>query len=342
VARRQTPIEVDAPGQDSFLDVVANLVGILIILIMVVGVRAKGEYSKSSAEPETSRTNAGAAHDSLQAARQEFDNVSANVHDIERQLDGLQHTLAARKAERDHLNVLLEAANRDLAQFKSQLDEQSQRKLELAARIQEMSQRLRELKQKEESLTAENETPTELAHLPTPMAQTVFGRERHFRLSGGKLVYVPLNELTEQLRSEAHKSAWKLKDVAQITETIGPVQGFNLQYTLAHTVVAHPTGGGTVVRQFAELKHFVLLPVTEDLGETLEEALAEGSQFQQSLATMDPQDVVITVWTYPDSFAEFRRLKSWLFDRGYSTAARPLPSGQPITGSPQGSRSAAQ
>ena len=29
------------PGQDSFLDIVANLVGILIILVMVVGVRAK-------------------------------------------------------------------------------------------------------------------------------------------------------------------------------------------------------------------------------------------------------------------------------------------------------------
>ena len=122
--------------------------------------------------------------------------------------------------EHPHRHALLRAsgpaANRDLAQFKSQLDEQSQRKLELAARIQEMSLRLRELEQKEESLAAENETPIELEHLPTPMAQTVFGRERHFRLSGGKLVYVPLNELTEQLRSEAHKNAWKLKDVSTI------------------------------------------------------------------------------------------------------------------------------
>jgi hypothetical protein len=36
-------IEVDEPttqGQDSFLEVVANMVGIMILLVMVVGVRA--------------------------------------------------------------------------------------------------------------------------------------------------------------------------------------------------------------------------------------------------------------------------------------------------------------
>ena len=32
------------PGQDSFLDVAANLVGILIILVMVVGAHAKNSF----------------------------------------------------------------------------------------------------------------------------------------------------------------------------------------------------------------------------------------------------------------------------------------------------------
>ncbi len=35
---RHSPSE---PGQDSFLDIVANLVGILIILVMIVGAQAK-------------------------------------------------------------------------------------------------------------------------------------------------------------------------------------------------------------------------------------------------------------------------------------------------------------
>ena len=41
MARRPRNSDAEAPGQDSFLDIVANLVGILIILVMVVGARAK-------------------------------------------------------------------------------------------------------------------------------------------------------------------------------------------------------------------------------------------------------------------------------------------------------------
>ncbi|MFP6620974.1 MAG: hypothetical protein VB877_16645, partial [Pirellulaceae bacterium] len=39
--RRTPPRVTEDPGQDSFLDIVANLVGILIILVMVVAVRAR-------------------------------------------------------------------------------------------------------------------------------------------------------------------------------------------------------------------------------------------------------------------------------------------------------------
>jgi hypothetical protein len=46
--------------------------------------------------------------------------------------------------------------------------------------------------------------------------------------------------------------------------------------------------------------------------------------------------------TYPESFGDFRTLKKALFDLGYTTAARPLPPGILIGGSPNGSRSAAQ
>ena len=41
MSRRAKAISADAPGQDSFLDVVANLVGIFLILIIIVGSQAK-------------------------------------------------------------------------------------------------------------------------------------------------------------------------------------------------------------------------------------------------------------------------------------------------------------
>ncbi len=40
--RRRGLREPEGSGEDSFLDIVANLVGILVILITVIGVRARG------------------------------------------------------------------------------------------------------------------------------------------------------------------------------------------------------------------------------------------------------------------------------------------------------------
>ena len=41
--------DTESPGHDSFLDIVANMVGILIILVMVVGVRTFRDNEKGAA-----------------------------------------------------------------------------------------------------------------------------------------------------------------------------------------------------------------------------------------------------------------------------------------------------
>ncbi len=187
-------------------------------------------------------------------------------------------------------------------------------------------------------MEADGDRPIELEHLPTPLAKTVFGHEEHFRLKGGRLVYVPLNELTLMLKDELPQKVWRLKEVPQFTETIGPVQGIHSRYTMMRRDVAATTPAGTVVRQLAELDQFIV-PLSEEIGEPLNEALDDNSQFGQLLETLRPA-TVITVWTYPDSYRQFRDLKKWLYQRGFASAARPLPEDQPITGSPHGSRSA--
>ena len=175
--------------------------------------------------------------------------------------------------------------------------------------------------------------PNVIEHLPTPMARTVFGRELHLRLQGGRLAYVPWDELVERLKQDAPNQAWKLKESPRITETIGPIHGFRMKYTLRQA---------DEVQRYAELDHFVLVPVQDDVGDPLEVALREDSQLQSILSHYDPDRTTVTVWVYPDSYGHFRHLKSELFRRGYAAAGRPLPDGHPIGGSPEGSRSAAQ
>ncbi len=186
------------------------------------------------------------------------------------------------------------------------------------------------------------ETPGIIEHLPTPLAKTVFGKELHLRLQNGKITYVPLNELVEKLKEDAPKNAWKLKDASEITEVLGPMDGFRMKYTLIKTEKIVQTSGGAGRGTVVQLEKFILVPVTEDLGEPLDLALQNSSGLRSLLKEFPPERSTVTVWVYPESFQEFRKLKAALFRLGYSTAARPLPDGHPIGGSPDGSQSAAQ
>jgi hypothetical protein len=338
--RRGKPSNDPAGGEDSFLDVVTNLVGILVILVMVIGIRSKDAYVESQQpEPAPQDARQVAARDQTRVAHH---NLEANVHEVQQQIDQLEMLVEARQNERHQLQVLMAAARRELDERRQSLDERQQRQVAAAAEAGELEYELARLDAQRRSLEKQGDRPIELEHLPTPLARTVFGHEEHFRLKAGRLVYVPLNELTEMLKSEIPHKVWRLKETPRITETLGPVQGFHLRYTMQRTTVEQPTPAGAVVRQMAELEQFVLIPISDEMGETVDQALRGGSQFTQLLETLRPGATVITVWTYPDSFHEFRQIKKWLFDRGFSTAARPLPDGQPISGSPQGSRSAAQ
>ena len=57
---------------------------------------------------------------------------------------------------------------------------------------------------------------------------------------------------------------------------------------------------------------------------------------------ISPSRATITLWIYPDSFGLHRRIRNDLVERGFSVAARPLPEGLAIRGSPLGTQSAAQ
>jgi hypothetical protein len=324
------------------LDIVANLVGILVILITVIGVRAQDAWVESSQDKTTNTQPVSTPPPPIAAAQLELQNLTRDVNEIQQQSARLRQLTENRGRERQRLQVLVTAARRELDTQQEQLGAEQRRQLQLDREFRELAAELAELTDQKQTLEQVRRQPIVLEHVPTPLAETVFGTEEHYRLKNGRLAYVPLNALTEMLRREAPRSADRLRNVPQITETIGPIQGFHLQYTLRRRSVAQLTKGGATVRQIAELERFVLLPVSEKFGEPFDAALSPDSQFRQQLAAYRPGETVITVWTYPDSFREFSRLKRWLFDQGFSTAARPLPADQPISGSPSGSRSAAQ
>lgn len=334
--RRRARNSDNAPGQDSFLDIVANLVGILIILIMVVGVRAKDAMLAVPASPESDQPV------DVETPRAAARAVRADINQLQQKLARQQLEIAYRERERDNILVMITAADQEIAQQRDQLDDAAREAFDAESAVSAAERELEDLKRSHQVVENMAAPVSVIQHLPTPMAKTVFGKELHFRLLGGKLTYVPWNEMIAKLKAEAPEKVWKLKDAPRITEVVGPIQGFRLQYTLKRVDFSIETRVGTAVQQGVQLEVARFIPVSDDLGQPLDVALAAGSQIRSLFDSHDPRHTTVTVWVYPDSFNEFRSFKERLFRLGFLTAGRPLRDGDLISGSPEGARSAAQ
>ena len=88
--RPRTVEEVGGDGQDSFLDVVSNLVGVLIILVMVAGTRARN-VAADAANDKTAVASASenAANDAYAAAVKTLDEARQNVVRLQNETEDL-------------------------------------------------------------------------------------------------------------------------------------------------------------------------------------------------------------------------------------------------------------
>lgn len=354
----------EAIGTDAFLDIVANLVGILLIFLMVIGVRMEdaSQATKPTVPDVASVEAAELASKPLPKmpvplmlpeievpdatdARLEYSKLTAGIRRADAEAVELAQQMKLQKLDRDNLMLAITKAKTTLDERRASLGSAQRNNVKTDLALQQAREEYDSVLGQLEAVRGANENiqPEVLKHVTTPIAKTVFVREEHFRLKDGRLLYVPLNELTNRLKQDAPKKVWKLKSSRQTTESLGPQDGFEMRYTLRRNRVPFRTESGiSAVRELVELDRFVMVPVGIARGETIEEAIASTSSFRSRVEKWSPRDTIITVWTYPDSFAEFRKLKNELYEWGYLTAARPLPQGQLISGSPQGTRSAAQ
>lgn len=323
---------------DSFLDVVTNIVGILIILVVVAGLRAQ------KAPVDTSLLKAAAASPArvaLERERASEKSVEADVYRVAQQIVAVEREAAARAGQRDQLATLANLLERKIHQQREQLDSKARADFDRQRQLSDARQRLAELQAARAQVDGAEPESVVIENHPTPLGKTVDQEEAHFQLRGGRIAYIPLERLLERFKSDVRSKMYKLLELPEISDTVGPEGGFRLRYTMERREVSLEsqikTGRGT----YAQLKQWTLIPVSGELGESIDAALGEGSAFRQTLASLDAKTTV-TLWVYPDSFAEFRRLRKDLYDRKIACAARPLPDGAPIGGSPDGSKSASE
>jgi len=337
--RRPQEENTSEPGHDSFLDIVANIVGILIILVIVTGLRVRDATAQAASADEGLETEVAALEDERATAgslRRDVLAAAARIQDLTRRR-------MLRQEERDGLATVVAAWEHKIRAYRDQLDAAAQAAYDLRLTLTEATARLEELRRDLSAAQAAETPAIRIESLPTPLSKPVDGEEAHFQLRGGRVAFIPLKTLLDEFKDDARRKAPKLLHQTELTDTVGPSGGFRLRYTLVRREINDETSIATGrAGMFATLKKWTLIPGSGRLGEPVDEALQPNSRFQAALADFRPDRTTITIWTYPDTFAEFRRLKRVLYDRGFLTAARPLPFDVPIGGSPQGSKSAAE
>lgn len=329
-------------GYDSFLDIVTNIVGILIILVMVVGVRAS---KLPPASPQTKNFPDHDARDLEELRRQKdvLESLRMDVLQIHETIRQVELDRAAREFERRNLAGLVAQLGKSLEERAARVSDRERERIALQGRLAESRNRAEQLRRELEASTNINtDHVVTLVNYPTPLSVPADGEELHFQIRNGRVAYIPLERLLKELVGDARQKIYRLLEVPEVSGTVGPLGGYRLQYVLVrrNVQVEDRTGEG-VNGAMVQLKRWVLQPIA-DVGDPSDKALEETSEFRRRLAGYQPEKTIVTIWCYPDGFADFRRLRDFLHQQGFSVAGRPLPNGYPITGSPSGSKSAAQ
>jgi hypothetical protein len=198
--------------------------------------------------------------------------------------------------------------------------------------------------QKKSELSQAPEPNTEiLRHDMTPVSKLTQEDEIHFMVMNDHVAEVPIELLSKELeRQIKSRRDWLLKS-NQHTGEVGPIRGFRMQYTVEKqqlSTLDQLRSGSNMVR--IAVTRYVLIPDVDSLlMETYPQAAGSTSRFLIAVRSASP-GTTCTFWVYPESFETYQKLKQLVHQSNLRVAGRPLPTGMPITGSPTGSRSAAQ
>jgi hypothetical protein len=320
-------------GQDSFLDVVTNIVGILIILVMVVGARVHKvvlhAVTESAASPHAElEAEVDGLAGTLTSAESEVEELQTQTQLVEAAIDGAS-------SARLRLATEVSAAKLEVDRRRQAADAAKVAAAERAARRAELEEAIRTCALETEAVGYQKATTAEVLAYPTPLGRTVNGEEIHFQLAGDRIAYIPLEELFELAKRHTQRHSGSIAEMATRIETVGPERGFALDYVIEAKI--DQARGQVLIRS----REWVVRPVDPSVGEPIDQALASASRFRGVLAGVKP-DTTVTLWCYPDSFACYRRIREELHRLGVPTAGRPLPEGAPIGGSIEGSKSVVQ
>jgi len=353
--RRRRPTREIAFSFDSFLDVVANVVGIIIRLILVAWVGARSYSSLNrAARPGAAAARAVARplappdplHGVLARHQTELERAHARLLAQLQQLKLLEGKQGEAKERLAGLAAREEALDKESATVARDCDDRAGSARRAALSLAELEQRQRRLLADLRALE-KLPPPGHVLHYRTPVSQPVEADQFFFECRAGRVTFIDIASLLEEAHHGLEDRAKELRNRWQVTGVAGPIGAFRLHYTLEreHGALDAVVPGAAPVDAGGfryELSRWVVEPVAALRGESLAEALGQASEFRRITDRLDPRQAVVTFWVYPESFALFRGLRDHLYDRGLVVAGRPLPESVPVTATRNGSLSRGQ
>jgi hypothetical protein len=325
-------------GQDSFLDVVTNIVGILILLVMVAGLRSSQAAANAVATKFAASSTRTVDEDAVRAAYRTAAEKELDVRALYRRAVDSRQDALLREQERLWLAETVAETEQEIADRRAKLSTNDQRDFDLRRQLTEAQLKLDELTREQVALLGQEEVE-EIRCEPTTIGKQVTGKEVHIHLANDHVAVIPADELIKHMYEDFAQNSWRLKQEPEMVRTIGPFGGFRLQYCFVQKdFVATGARGMIATGKAAEFQGFYLMPEKTPIGEPAVEAMAPGSDLRQFLAQRDPGRSTVTIWTYPGNYDRLRELKKVIRELGYQTAVRPLPEGCPVGFSPSGSR----
>lgn len=326
--------EHEAINSDSFVDIIASVVSVMLIMVMLIGMRIR-----SVSIEELADAGAEEAQQELQRALSVEESTRGETLEAARRIGEIEQWARARAAHRDTLALTAAAMRRQMEEDRGRLASDEREQFELVRRLEEGRLRLARLRQQiDQSQRSPHPEIESLAVFPTPISRRVEGPEKHFQLRWGRIAPVPLQQLTRAAEEAARRKG--LDRDGRLSDAVGPIGGFTMKYSVQlrrRDADGLPSGGPGWTESRCEI-----YPTSETLGETVDEALAPVSAFRDELAACKPGRHTITLWVYPDSFDGFRKVRDELYRLRFAVAVWPLPENAPIAGSSDGDRSAAQ
>ena len=357
--RRRRPEKEIHFSFDSFLDLVANVVGIIIRLILVAWVGARtytGVFhpptgAKAMTAPAGTRAATAPSPEvvreakAVEQAKQRLAEAEAALLEHLRK----QEDLRARQDEAARQLAALDDEGRKFARESAELDarrlrlEQGRRQAELS--LAEVRRRIDKL-MKEVAELRRLPSAKKLLRYQTPVAQAVQSEELAFECRRGRVTFLDVEALLREVRQGLRSRAEQLRSQWRLDGETPACGAFRLRYVVTRergTLDAIGVGGPDPDSSFRYgLDSWVAVPAIEQRGETLEAALRPGSEFRRIVDRIDPEQTAVTFWVYPDSFAAYRALRDYLLRRDVLVAGRPLPDDFPIASSRSGTVSQGQ